>query len=296
MVGKTNKKLYTQVLFYLSPALLIILTFVIYPLVRSVYMSFFTEYNIFRHTGSGFGFQNYIEVFQDDLFWLSMKNTALYTIWVVPISIVIALFIAVLLNNKMRGMKAFETMFFLPYITNVIAIGLAFRFIFHSKYGILNLILSKVGIDPITWLNDPKYALSALVIFGIWGGLAFKIVVFLAGLQGIDKQYYQAAKIDGASKWTTFKRITLPMLSPMIAYITVISLIGSFKVYVEVVGLYGARPGPANSAMTIVYYIYDKFYGSNEPVIAAAASVLMLVVILILTFVQLWVNKRKVHY
>jgi multiple sugar transport system permease protein len=214
----------------------------------------------------------------------------------VPVSILIALFIAVLLNNKMRGMKFFETLYFLPYITNVIAIGLAFRFIFHSNYGVLNIVMNAFGIDPIVWLNDPTYALPALMIFGIWGGLAFKIVVFLAGLQGIDKQYYQAAKIDSASAWTTFRKITLPLLSPMIAYITVISLIGSFKVYVEVVGLYGARPGPANSAMTIVYYVYERFYGSQEPTIAAAASVIMFGMILIMTFLQLAVNKRRVHY
>jgi len=259
-------------------------------------MSFFTEYNIFKHTGSGFGLINYLEVLKDDMFWLALKNTALYTVGVVPVSIVISIFIAVLLNNKLRGMKIFETLYFLPYITNVIAIGLAFRFIFHSNYGILNYFLNIIGIDPVNWLNDPKYALVSLMIFGIWGGLAFKIVVFLAGLQGIDKQYYQAAKVDGANKWMTFRKITLPLLSPMIAYITVISLIGSFKVYVEVVGLYGARPGPANSAMTLVFYIYEKFYGSQEPTLAAAASVLMFAMILVLTFLQLYVNKKKVHY
>ena len=296
MVGHSKRKVYLQATLYLLPALVIIFGFVVYPLIRSFYMSFFTEYNIFKHTGSGFGFINYIEVLQDDMFMLSLKNTAIYTIVVVPVSIVIALVIAVLLNNKLRGMKFFETLYFLPYITNVIAIGLAFRFIFHSNYGILNYIMTSLGMDPIVWLNDPKYALPALMIFGIWGGLAFKIVVFLAGLQGIDKQYYQAAKIDSASTWTTFSRITLPLLSPMIAYITVISLIGSFKVYVEVVGLYGVNPGPANSAMTIVFYVYEKFYGSQEPTIAAAASVLMFMIILVLTFLQLALNKRRVHY
>lgn len=296
MVGKSKKKLYTQAFLYLAPALVIILGFVVYPLIRSVWMSFYVDYNIFKGTGSGFGFQNYVDVLKDDLFWLSLKNTAWYTLWVVPISIAIALFIAVLLNNKMKAMKVYETLYFLPYITNVIAIGLAFRFIFHSQYGILNILLGVFGIDPITWLNDPKYSLAALVIFGIWGGLAFKIVVFLAGLQGIDKQYYQAAQIDGASKWRTFWKITLPMLSPMVAYITVISLIGSFKVYVEVVGLYGARPGPGNSAMTIVYYIYDRFWGAADHLAAAAASVLMLIMILAMTFVQMQVSKRQVHY
>ncbi len=296
MVGKTKRQRLTQALLYLSPALIIIFAFVIYPLGRSIWMSFYTDYNIFKGTGSGFGLQNYIEVLNDANFWLALRNTFWYTIWVVPISIAISLFIAVLLNNKMKGMKIFETLYFLPYITNVIAIGLSFRFIFHSQYGILNIIMQQFGMDPIQWLNDPKYSLTALIIFGVWGGLAFKIVVFLAALQGIDKQYYQAAQIDGASKWRTFWKITMPMLSPMVAYITVISLIGSFKVYVEVVGLYGARPGPGNSAMTIVYYIYDRFYGANDHVIAATASVLMLIIILAMTYVQRRISNRQVHY
>jgi len=295
VVGKTTKKTYLQAFLYLLPALLIIFTFVIYPLIRSFYMSFFTDYNIFKHTGSGFGFVSYVKVLQSETFWKALKNTAIYTAVVVPISIIISLGIAVLLNNKLKGMKIFETLYFLPYITNVIAIGLAFRFIFHSNYGFLNYILTGLGMDPVVWLNDTKYALISLIIFGIWGGLAFKIVVFLAGLQGIDKQYYQAAKVDGASKWTVFRRITLPLLSPMIAYITVISLIGSFKVYVEVVGLFG-NAGPADSAMTLVYYIYELFYSSYKPVLAAAASVIMFGIILILTFIQLALNKRNVHY
>lgn len=296
MVGLSKRKTYLQATLYLLPALLIIFTFVIYPIFGAFGMSFYEKYNIFKFVGEGFSFVNYVEVLQDELFVLSLYNTAIYTIWVVPISIAIALFLAVMLNTKLRGMEVYETLYFIPYITNVIAIGLAFRFIFHSNYGIINYALGWIGIDPIVWLNDPEYSLIALIIFGVWGGLAFKIVVFLAGLQGIDKQYYQAAKIDSASSWTVFSKITLPLLSPMIAYITVISLIASFKVYVEVIGLFGGSAGPANSAMTIVYYVYDKFYGSGRPTIAAAASVLMFGMILIMTFVQMWVNKKNTHY
>lgn len=296
MVGLSKRKTYLQATLYLFPALIIIFGFVIYPLFGAFSMSFYENYNIFKFEGSGLSLVNYIDVLSDELFILSLKNTAIYTIWVVPISIAIALFIAVMLNTKLRGMDIYETLFFLPYITNVIAIGLAFRFIFHSNYGILNYVLGYLGIDPIVWLNDAQYSLIALIIFGVWGGLAFKIVVFLAGLQGIDKQYYQAAKIDSASRWTTFSKITLPLLSPMIAYITVISLIGSLKVYVEVVGLFGAVPGPADSAMTIVYYVYDRFYGAGRPTIAAAASVILFGIILLMTFGQMWLNRRNTHY
>lgn len=285
-----------KALLYLSPALMVISVFVIYPMFRSVWISFFKDYNIFKHTGSGFGLENYKWVLNDGRFILSLKNTSIYTLVTVPVSMAIALFIAVLLNNKMKGMKFFETLYFLPYITNLIAIGLAFQFIFNSTYGILNKVLAIFGIDPIMWLNDPKYSLPALIIFGIWSGLAFKIVIFLAGIQGINRQYYQAAKIDNASRWRTFTKITLPLLSPMVFYIGIISFIGAFKTYVQVVGLYGNNPGPADTAMTIVYYVYDLFYGANEPPRAAAASVILFLIILIFTFIQLRVSKKRVQY
>lgn len=285
-----------KALLYLSPALIIIAVFVIYPMFRSVWISFFKDYNIFKHTGTGFGLDNYIKVMNDRTFILALKNTSIYTIVVVPVSMLLALLSAVLLNNKMKGMKFFETLYFLPYITNLIAIGLAFQFIFNSTYGILNKLLGLFGINTIMWLNDPKYSLPALIIFGIWSGLAFKIVVFLAGIQGINRQYYQAAKIDGTSKWRTFWKITFPLLSPMIAYIAIISFIGAFKTYIEVVGLYGSNPGPANTAMTIVYYVYDKFYGSNNPPVAAAASVILFLIILVFTFIQLKVSKKRIQY
>jgi multiple sugar transport system permease protein len=285
-----------KALLYLSPALIVIAVFVIYPMFRSVWISFFKDYNIFKHTGSGFGLDNYKWVLNDGRFILALKNTTIYTIVVVPVSMALALLTAVLLNSKMRGMKFFETLYFLPYITNLIAIGLAFRFIFNSTYGILNRILGIFGVDTIMWLNDPKYSLPALIIFGIWSGLAFKIVVFLAGIQGINKQYYQAAKIDNTSRWRTFTKITMPMLSPMIFYIGIISFIGALKTYVEVVGLYGNNPGPADTAMTIVYYVYDLFYGANEPPRAAAASVILFLIILVFTFIQLRVSKKRVQY
>jgi multiple sugar transport system permease protein len=296
MVGLSKRKQYIQAFLYLFPAVFLIGLWVIYPVIGSFRMSFYTEWNIFTREGSGFGFDNYIRVWNDSQFQLAVSNTLVYTFWVVPVSIVISLFIAVLLNNKMRGMKIFESIYFLPYITNIIAIGLAFRFIFHSRLGAITTMLSWVGIDPIGWLNDPDWAIVTLIIFGVWGGLAFKIVIFMAGLQGIDPQYYQAAKIDGASRWKTFYRITLPMLAPIVAYITVISLIGAIKVYVEIIGIFGggaSGAGPANSALSIVYYVYQKFYQESLPTIAAAASVMMFGLILVITFVQLWINKRR---
>ncbi len=248
-------------------------------------MSFFTDYNIFKHHGSGFGLNSYIKVLNDGNFRLSVVNTLKYTVVTVPVAVAISLFIAVLLNSRIRGWKVFQSIYFIPYVTNLIAIGLSFRFLFHSKYGLLNIVMTKFGAAPIQWLNDVNYSLPALMIFGIWAGLAFKIVVFLAGLQNIDKQYIEAAQVDGAKPWQIFFRITLPLLLPVLAYILIISVIGALKTYVEVVSLF-QRAGPANSAMTIVYYVYDEFYNANNPVIASAASVLLFIGILIITLIQ----------
>lgn len=280
---------------YLLPALIVIAIFVIYPMMRSVYMSFFEDYNIFKHTGSGFGFDNYLSVLKDSKFYLSVLNTFKFTIVVVPVSIAISLAIAALLYSKVKGWKLFQNIFFVPYVTNLMAIGLAFRVIFHSEYGVLNYLLSFIGIEPVSWLYDANYALISLIIFGVWSALAFKIVVFLAGISNIDKSYFEAAQVDGANPIQVFFHVTLPNLMPVITYISIVSVIGSLKTYIEVIGLFG-NGGPANSASTIVYYVYDKFYNANKYPIAAAAAVLLFVMIMILTLIQNKVINRRKEY
>ncbi len=281
---------------FLFPALLVIGVFVIYPMLRSIYMSFFLEYNIFKHTGSGFGLKNYYSVMKDSKFFLSVINTFKYTIIVVPVSIAISLVIAAFLNSKVKGWQIFQNIYFVPYVTNLMAIGLAFRVIFHSDYGVLNYILKLFGSDQsISWLGDANYAMVSLMIFGVWSGLAFKIVVFLAGISNIDKTYFEAAQVDGANPVQIFLRVTLPQLMPVITYISIVSVIGSLKTYIEVIGLFG-NGGPANSASTIVYYVYDVFYNANKYPKAAAAAVLLFLMILIMTFVQNKVINRNDEY
>lgn len=289
--SKNNWKAYL----YLFPAMLVIAVFVIYPMFRSVYMSFFENYNIFKHTGDGFGFKNYIAVLNDSKFYLSVINTFKFTIVVVPVSIAISLVIAALLNSGIKGWKVFQNLFFVPYVTNLMAIGLAFRVILHSEYGVLNYLLSFAGVAPVAWLNDADYALVSLMIFGIWSGLAFKIVVFLAGISNIDKTYYEAAQVDGANPVQMFFRVTVPQLMPVITYISIVSVIGSLKTYIEVIGLFGTG-GPAGSASTIVYYVYDQFYNANKYPKAAAAAVLLFIMILMMTFVQNKLINRNRDY
>ncbi len=295
MIQPTMKKTMKAAL-YLIPALLIIGTFSIYPIIKSFFMSFYTDYDYFKDLVFARGFDNYKEIFQDPEFWKSLSNTLIFVIGVVPLSIIISLFIATLLNQKIKFRGLFRTIYFLPFVTSVVAVSIVWRWIFHSQYGVLNYFLGLFGISPINWLSDPNWAMPSLIILAIWKGLGYNIIIFLAGLQNINQQYYLAAKIDGAGAWERFKNITVPLLSSTTFFISIVSIINSFKVFDEVYALFGGQPGPAGSAETIVYYIYNKFYGEWNFGVASAAAYVLFLIIFIFTLIQLYVGKKKVNY
>lgn len=278
---------------YLLPALIIILVFTIYPLIKAVLMSFYEGYSIINGSFDAIGLGNYKELFSDKVFWKALTNTSIYVVFVVPCSILLSLLIAVLLNSKIRCKGMFQTLFFLPYVTSVIAIGIVWSWIFNSNYGLLNYVLSWFGIEAVPWLNSPDYALMALIIFSIWKSMAFDILIFLAGLQTISPDLYNAARVDATPKWRVFLKITVPGISPMIAYAFIMGMINAFKVYNEVFSLFKSSAGPANSAITVVYYIYDKFYNSADYGVASAAAVVLFVIILALTMIQRAVSDKK---
>lgn len=275
---------------YLLPSIIIMICFTLYPLVRAINMSFLGNYSIINDGYTSIGFENYQALFSDPDFGKSLMNTAIYVICVVPASIILSLLFAVLINSCKKLKALFQTIYFLPYVTSVIAIGIVWRWMFNSNYGLINYVLSIFGIEPIQWLNLPKYAMPALIIFAIWKSMAFNILIFLAGLQTIPEDLYRAARIDSTPRFRVFTRITVPSLAPMIVYSSVIGMIGAFKVYNEVFSLFQGKAGPANSAMTIVYYIYDKFYNSYKYGVAAAGSVVLFLIILALTQIQLKVT------
>ncbi len=275
---------------YLLPSIIIMICFTLYPLVRAIIMSFLGDYSIINDGYTSIGFENYQALFSDPDFGKSLMNTAIYVICVVPASIILSLLFAVLINSCKKLKALFQTIYFLPYVTSVIAIGIVWRWMFNSNYGLINYVLSIFGIEPIQWLNLPEYAMPALIIFAIWKSMAFNILIFLAGLQTIPEDLYRAARIDSTPRFRVFTRITVPSLAPMIVYSSVIGMIGAFKVYNEVFSLFQGKAGPANSAMTIVYYIYDKFYNSYKYGVAAAGSVVLFLIILALTQIQLKVT------
>jgi|LGOV01.1.fsa_nt_gb multiple sugar transport system permease protein len=293
---------------YLLPAMALLLVFTFYPLFNAFYLAFLKNYSYLNGTAEGYTlFGNFIDVVQGANFRTAMKNTSVIVFVSVPISVMVALLISVTLNSIKKFQGFFQTVFFLPYVTNAIAIGMAFAFIFHQDYGLFNLILGAFGIDPVNWVGlgaSWNTAMFALLVYTVWGGLAFKIMVFLAGLQNIDKQYYDAARVDSTPKWRVFSRITVPLLSPMIAYITITSFIGAFKAYRTIIGMFGPTLRPPgtlskDSLITIVGLVYDSIAQADavgKISQAAAASIILFLITLSFTGIQMIVSKKRVHY
>lgn len=289
------KDFFTGIL-YLLPALIILSVFQIYPIYKALMMSFYTKYNYFKHIVFEYGLDNYINLFNDEKFILALKNTITFVIGVVPISIIVSLVIAALLNSKIKLKNLFRNIYFLPFITSTAAIAMVWRWIYHSQYGLLNYILGFIGIEPIKWLTDPKWSMISLIIMSVWKTLGYNVLIILTGLQNIDEQYNHAAKIDGANAIKRFIRITLPLVSPTLFFISITSLIGAFKVFSEVYILFDKMPGPLNSTLTMVYYIYDKLAVKYSYGMASAAAVVLFLIILSITLVQFVVSKKWVHY
>ncbi|MBR1847003.1 MAG: sugar ABC transporter permease [Bacilli bacterium] len=291
---------------YLAPVIILVSVFLIYPLVSTIFISFTSSYNYQTGSFDGLTFRNFTFILglttkspindAREVFFTkyAIPNTFILVIVTVPISTMLALIIAVALNSIKWFQKALQTIFFLPYVTNGIAVGMVFSVMFDQS-GVINYIFG----TNIAWISATAQRATAfipLVIYIVWNSIPFKILIFLSGLQGIDKQYYHAAQIDSAPRHKVLWRITVPLLSPQILYILITSFIGAFKEYTSIVGLFNG-PGTAGKSdpnmETIVYYIYDNI---SEPSIASAAAVFLFVIILAFTALQFAASKKRVHY
>ena len=278
---------------YLFPFMFFLLIFTIYPVINVFLLSFKENYSFLRGTYDRISFENYKEVLTDDKFRQSLINTFLYVLFVVPLSTAIAVFVAYLLNQKIKGIAFFQTAFFMPMVTSITAVGLIWRFMYNQNYGVFNYILSLFGIEKIGWLTDSAWSLVALVIFGIWNILPFTIILLLSGLQNIDQMYYTAAKVDGAKPAKIFFRITVPLLSPTIFLVSIMNTISSFKVFSELFPLFNGKPGPYFNLYTVVYYIRYAMMEKRKYGYAAAGAVILFICIMIFTFVELLIKKHK---
>ena len=303
---------------YLAPAIVLLLIFTLWPIINTVSMAFLVDYDINKAIGGTefeFGFANFANIVNFAQFKTCLLNTILLCVITVPLSTAIALLIAVCLNSIKPLNKTLQTIYFLPYVTNSIAIGMVFFQMFNIinvsfmgkpqedllvTQGIINHLLKFFGADPINWINQgSSYAanIATMVIYIVWNALPFKILILLGGLQSVNKQYYDAAKVDGTSRARTLWRITVPLLSPMIAYVVITGFIGGFKEYTSIVGIFGEKMGPAddpNRLDTMVGLIYDLI-DSNQGK-AAAGALILFAIILAVTLINLQVSKKKVHY
>jgi multiple sugar transport system permease protein len=281
---------------YLFPFMLGILIFTVYPFINVVLISFREDYRVLTREFAGYGFGNYARVFSDPTFINALKNTGTYVAVVVPAATIISLLIAVLLNSKIKLQGLFQTAYFMPMVTSVTAVGLVFRWLFNFDYGLINYLLSLFGVSGINWLNDPRYAIYSLIIFGTWSMLPFTIIILLAGLQNINPQFNVAAKVDGASPLDIFFRITVPLLAPTIGLVIIVNMISASKVFTELFPLFGGKPGPAYSLYTVIYYMYEQFYVKWRLGPAAASAMILFLIVLVFTLIQLLLQRKWKHY
>lgn len=277
---------------YLSPFLIFIIIFTLYPVINVFTISFKENYSYLRGTFKALNFENYKYVLTDDKFTSGLRNTALYVLFVVPVSTAISLFFANLLNKKVKGSAIFQTAFFLPMVTSVTAVGLIWRLMYNQQYGIINWLLSKFGIEKIGWVTESRWSLLALIIFGTWNILPFTIIILLSGMQNINETYYTVARVDGAKPIRIFFRITVPLLSPTIFLVCIVNTISCFKVFSELYPLFYGKPGPYYNLYTVVYYIRYAMMEKRKYGYAAAAAVILFLCIFVVTLLELYLKKR----
>ena len=301
---------------YLLPALILLLVFTVWPIVNTVLMAFQENYNALAAlagTRYNWGLGNFTTVIKDPQFLLALKNTLLLCIPTVLLSTFLALVISVCLNAIKPLQRFLQTIFFLPYVTNSIAIGMVFAAMFSvvgnlttarphvETYGIINNVLMALGIDPINWISPGstyEMNIAVMIIYIVWNALPFKILILLGGLQSVNKQYYDAAKVDGTSKVRTFTRITVPLLSPMITYVVITGFIGGFKEYTSIVGIFGDNMGPVGAPgrlNTMVALIYDSLEGMDTGM-ASASALILFAIIFVITMINLYVSNKTTHY
>ena len=284
---------------YLLPAILFLSIFMIYPLIDVLIYSFEEGYNFASQTHNGTGLYNYSYVLHDTYFLQALKNTFILVIITVPLSTGTALLIAMALSSIKKLRELFQTVFFLPYVTNTLAVGLVFMILFKKTAysdGMINLLINFFGGESVDFIDGPYWAkMFVLCIYTVWIVMPFKSLILTGALASVKDDYYKAAKIDSTPKWRVFTRITLPMISPMIFYLVITGFIGAFKAYSDAVALFGTDLNAAQMN-TLVGYIYDMLYGSSGgyPSYASAAALILFCIVLTITCINLMVSRKSV--
>lgn len=267
----------------LLPSFVIFVLFMVYPLIYSLYLSFF-DCSFFGGERVFVGLGNYKKMFMSNDFRIAMANTLKYAVGVVPLGSALSMLVAVLLNRPLRARGFYRVAYFTPVVTSMVAVAIVWAWIFDPYFGLFNAILRKIGISGPAWLADPKWALPAVVILGIWKNLGYNMVIFLAGLQDVPQEYYESAELDGAGAWHKFAYITMPMMKTTIGFVLIMSTIRSFQVFGQIYVMTGG--GPMNSTLVAVYYLYRQAFEFYRVGYASAVAWFIFAVILALTIVQ----------
>lgn len=291
--SKHSKDIFWGYLF-IAPTLIGLLIFYIFPVFQTLFYSF-NDWGDFGNY-SWTGIDNYKEMVNDPEVWQTFKNTIIYAFTMVPLSIAVSIVVAVLLNQKIKGLTFYRTLYFLPVVTMPAAIGMIWMWLYNSDYGIINHMLSKFSINGPDWLTDPNWVLISIIIVGVWTSIGTNMVILLSGLQGIPKSLYEAASLDGAGPLYTFFRITVPLLSPTIFFVAVISFISAFQVF-DVIFMMISPTNPAiDNAQSVIYLFYHYAFVIGEKGYAAAIAMVLFILILVLTIIQFRLQNKWVHY
>ncbi len=287
---KSNIKI---ALFFLAPGISAIFIFFFIPVIAAFVISF-TDFDIYTlgdfSTLRFIGFDNYIKLLSDDLFWTALKNTFYFVIVAAPLSIAVSLSAALLLNSKLTKFKSlFRLAYFLPVVTTLVAVAIVWRFIYHPSFGILNFFLGLVGINPIDWLGDPFWAMPSIIILAVWKNFGYNMIIFITGLQNIPEELYEAADIEGANAFQKFRHITLPMLAPTTVFIGIITMIGYFQLFAEPYVM--TQGGPLNKTLSIVQYMYQEGFRWWNMGYSASIAFVLFIIIFIGTIIQFRIQK-----
>ncbi len=280
---------------FLTPALTAIFLFFFLPVLAAFVISF-TDLDIYALADPArlrfIGLDNYRRLIGDPLFWTAMKNTFYFVVTATPLSIAVSLAAAILLNSRLIRFKAiFRLNYFLPVVTTLVAVAVIWRFIYHPRFGLLNYALGFVGINPIDWLGDPRWAMPAIILMAVWKNFGYNMIIFIAGLQNISDELYEAAQIEGAGPWKQFKYVTLPLLAPTTLFVSVITMIGFFQLFAEPYVM--TQGGPVNKTLSIVLYMYQEGFRWWNMGYSAAIAFVLFGVIFIFTAIQLKIRKAE---
>jgi multiple sugar transport system permease protein len=280
---------------FLTPSIIHFMIFYVFTVAFSFYLSFH-KWNILEPEKPYVGLENYARLFQDARFHQAVLNTVYYTAFAVPLTMIAGLSIALLLNNKLRLRGLFRALYFLPNITPLVVSAIIWKWIYQGDYGLLNYYLIQLGIikEPLLWLADPNLAMPAIILMSVWGGAGYHMVIYLAGLQSIPEEYYDAAKVDGANGFQRLIYITVPLLTPTSLFLFITSVIGSFQIFTQIYIM--TNGGPLNRTTTIGYYLYEKAFRHFDMGYASAMSYVLFGMIFVFTLIQLRVMRREIQY